>query len=455
MLRDKMRWTAYSDLLEDEYRQCLQEGLQVEPLLEEIRRIQTLSDGSLREEEARSLLARLEAAPVRSDFPYEEPEDYESIQSTLRPTAHKIWPVDADHFTDRIAGAWYGRTVGCVLGIPVEGWPRSKITGYLKASGQYPITEYLHSTQDPALRAQFDIHEEDPTTPYDRTRVCWRECLDAYPNDDDLNYTVLALKLLERYGHNFTSADVAETWLLGIPAFHACTAERVAIRNLMTGILPPQTGRRRNPYREWIGAQIRADFFGYIAPGNPAAAAAMAYRDGVVSHTKNGVYGEMFIAAWLSLCYVEGLTMLQRVQNALEQIPPRSRLSEAISEVCASYVSGVSFQSVVDGIHARYNETLQFDWCLTIPNAMLVTACVLWHDDYDAAVTAAVLSGFDTDCNGATVGSLFGLSHGRHSIPSRWHEAFPPVIHTSVHGYHALTFPDAIERTRNLILLES
>lgn len=125
---------------------------------------------------------------------------------------------------------------------------------------------------------------------------------------------MLALKLLERYGHNFTSADVAETWLLGIPAFHACTAERVAIRNLMTGILPPQTGRRRNPYREWIGAQIRADFFGYIAPGNPAAAAAMAYRDGVVSHTKNGVYGEMFIAAWLSLCYVEGLTMLQRVQ---------------------------------------------------------------------------------------------------------------------------------------------
>ena len=80
MLRDKMRWTAYSDLLEDEYRQCLQEGLQVEPLLEEIRRIQTLSDGSLREEEARSLLARLEVAPVRSDFPYEEPEDYESIR---------------------------------------------------------------------------------------------------------------------------------------------------------------------------------------------------------------------------------------------------------------------------------------------------------------------------------------------------------------------------------------
>ena len=76
MLRDKMRWTAYSDLLEDEYRQCLQEGLQVEPLLEEIRRIQTLSDGSLREEEARSLLARLEAAPVRSDFPYEDPEYY-------------------------------------------------------------------------------------------------------------------------------------------------------------------------------------------------------------------------------------------------------------------------------------------------------------------------------------------------------------------------------------------
>ena len=108
MLRDKMRWTAYSDLLEDEYRQCLQEGLQVEPLLEEIRRIQTLSDGSLREEEARSLLARLEVAPVRSDFPYEEPEDYESIQSTLRPTAHKIWPTasPAPGMAERSAVSW-------------------------------------------------------------------------------------------------------------------------------------------------------------------------------------------------------------------------------------------------------------------------------------------------------------------------------------------------------------
>lgn len=77
--------------------------------------------------------------------------------------------------------------------------------------------------------------------------------------------------------------------------------------------------------------------------------------------------------------------MLQRVQNAFGADSASFALIRSLSEVCASYVSGVSFQSVVDGIHARYDETLQFDWCLTIPNAMLVTACVLWHDDYDAA----------------------------------------------------------------------
>ncbi len=33
--------------------------------------------------------------------------------------------------------------------------------------------------------------------------------------------------------------------------------------------MPPETALIRNPYREWIGAQIRADLWGWVSPAQP------------------------------------------------------------------------------------------------------------------------------------------------------------------------------------------
>ena len=321
---------------------------------------------------------------------------------------------------------------------------------YLKDSGQWPLRDYMQAVSDSRLREKYGICREDVTTPYDRQEVCWRNYLEEYPNDDDINYSVIALKTMERYGLAFTPCDMAEAWLLGIPAFHSCTAERAAIRNLMNGLLPPDSAMACNPYREWIGAQIRGDLFGYVCPGMPKKAARLAWNDAAVSHTKNGIYGEMFIAALLSLCYVHTLSMAERVRLALLQIPAGSRLHQAIHAVLTRYAQGDSFDAVVNDIHAAYDEKIQFDWCLTIPNAMLVTACILWHDSYDDAVAAAVLAGFDTDCNGATVGSVFGLAGGIDSIASKWSAGFAPMVNSSVHGYHRLSLDELCRRTEAL-----
>ncbi|MDG4870988.1 hypothetical protein P8631_23605, partial [Guyparkeria sp. 1SP6A2] len=44
------------------------------------------------------------------------------------------------------------------------------------------------------------------------------ENIDGMPEDDDLNYPLLTLLLLRRYGRSFTTADLARLWLDELPA---------------------------------------------------------------------------------------------------------------------------------------------------------------------------------------------------------------------------------------------
>lgn len=448
MLKEKMLWIFFSDLLKDEYRQCLDEGRRVEQYEPEVDRILAIREEEERNRQARELLIRIEEAPMKETYGYQEPETYEDIRRSLCEEAGRCYDYSKEELKNQIAGAIYGRVIACVLGMPVEGWTRQKIQGYLKDTGQMPLQYYISSAKEEEIRKKYDIREMDPMTSYDRQKVCWYQNLNGtFPNDDDINYTMTALKLLERYGRNFSAADVAEAWLLGFPAFHACTAERAAIRNLMNGVLPPKSAILCNPYREWIGAQIRGDFFGYINPGNPCEAARMAYLDASVSHTKNGAYAEMYIAALISMCFVPGLSMAERIHTALLQIPPKSRLKESLDEVCSWKEDGWNYEAVVDEVHKRYREEEMYDWCLAIPNAMLVTACLLYYDEFDDAIAAAVLAGFDTDCNGATVGSVMGAICGFEAIDPKWYEAFDGIVHTSVHGYHEMSLKEMAERT--------
>ena len=324
MQPDKMpAWELYGANLLTEHRQCLEEGKDVAAFEPLIRAVFDLKDARLREELADTLHEALLQARQRPDYPFDEPSGLEAIL-LARPVQRPLLPEPAvgDALREKIAGAWYGRVSGCLLGKPVEGWRTPKLWRLLQGSGNFPLQTYIR--RDDALLAELGM-------PADR---CWIDTIKSCaPSDDDTNYTVLsAIRLVGRYGRAFTPEQAARTWLDSQPMTAYCTAERVAFRNFVTGILPPQSALYKNPFREWIGAQIRADYFGYINPGAPAAAAEMAWRDASISHVKNGIYGEMFVAAMLAAAAAtDDIGLI--IRAGLAEIPEKSRLRRDVARV--------------------------------------------------------------------------------------------------------------------------
>lgn len=443
-----MRWIYDTELLPDEAEQARDEGKPVRQ--EEVDAILSIADEREREARAHDWIEAAEALPLPEALVRDEPDTLEAIRSVLPPDARRVYPIAGEHtLEDRIRSAWAGRVSGCLLGIPVEGWTRERIAGFVAASGQNPRRRYLTSLVSPEIRRQFDVQDRDETTSYDRQMRCWINNVRYFPVDDDTNYTVSALRLLERFGRDFTAENVAENMLYGIPAMHVCTAERLAYRNLLNGILPPRCAVVHNPYREWIGAQIRADFFGYINPGDPYAAADMAYRDASVTHVRNGVYAEMYVAALVSLAPC-GLTSAEMIQTALLQIPPQSKLALAVGDLLADLQAGLGYAAFVEKLHRRYSERTWFWWGHAIPNALIVTAILAcFGHSHAEAIGEAAMIGFDTDCNAATVGSIVGMKTA--NVEPHWLAHFPPVLRTSIHGYEALPLKELAERTLALI----
>ena len=211
--------------------------------------------------------------------------------------------------------------------------------------------------------------------------------------------------------------------------------------------MPPESAIYKNPYREWIGAQIRADYFGYINPGKPETAADMAWRDASISHIKNGIYGEMFVSAMLAVAAeTDGIRDI--ILGGLAQIPHTSRLYEGIMFILSSFENGLSHKDCLKAIGEKYDEHTSHGWCHTISNAMIVVMSLLYGGgDYGRSICMAVEAGFDTDCNGATVGSVLGMAKGYACIDEYWLKPIKDTLHTSIFGVGTVKISDRIKMT--------
>lgn len=420
------------DLVPDEAEQLLLSGYPADDLLVRARAAAMADDLA----GLTDITRELAALPRRADWRYVEPEGPEELLA-ISARADRLEP-DRSGLAQRLLGAWLGRTVGNTLGKPVEGLTRSQLHRYLRAASGGRMTGYL-PLLDPLPEGVPHLHPSAPDAALGRfTEV---------PRDDDIDWTILALHALEEHGRGLTTEQLAALWLDRVPFTQTYTAERAAYRNLVGGLRPPATATHVNPYREWIGALIRADAFGYVSPGDPAEAARLALVDARLSHTANGVYGEMWAAALVATALVVD-TGAEALSGARAVVPDGSRLAEALDGVVGLHAAGADRTAALDHVDTELGA---YPWVHTLNNAALIAVGLLWGTDYLDAVGLTVTGGRDTDSNAATVGSVMGALGGADSVPAELVGTTHDRVRSAVRDFDRVRIVELAERTLRLV----
>lgn len=419
------------DLVPDEAEQLATSGHAVGTLLADAR--DAARAGDL--DRLASIDRELRALERDPSWPYVEPIDEDELVAGTH--AAPPMTVDGAGLERRIRGAWLGRAVGNTLGKPVEGLTRQEVERYARAANLWPQAGYL-PLLDPLPEGVSRLHPSAP--------IATAGNFVEVPRDDDIDWTILNLHLLELHGSDLTTDQVLAGWLDRMPFTQTYTAERAAYRNAIHGLRPPETATRQNPYREWIGALIRADAFGFVHPGDPGAAARLALIDGRLSHVGNGLYGELWAAALVAAALAAS-SAEEALRAALPVVPPGSRLADVLNQVLRLAATGVGHEAALDWVDQALG---QYSWVHTLNNAALISIGLLWGRSFTEACAISISGGRDTDSTAATVGSVFGAIHGEAAIPRALVLSEPVRIRSAIRGYDRVTIDDLAESTLRL-----
>ncbi len=311
---------------------------------------------------------------------------------------------------------------------------QAALHSYLQATNALPLRDYIPF--DARVASKLVLEQ------------CCKDRMQCSEPDDDINYSVLALMLLEQHGSDLTTTDVARAWLKHLPLASTFTAERAAYKTLLErghewfpeghDLGFDITECAANRYNDWIGAQIRADVYGWVCPGKPEVAVRFAEQDAALSHQSDGVYGAVWVAA-LGALLGGGTSMSEAVTTATSFLPTESRCAEVIQ-------TATDLQSNPNGGNIIRESFGDMSVVHTVNNlGLVVWALLRYSDDFNAAIGEVVTAGLDTDCNGATVGALWALQ-GK-TLPDHWSEPWQNRVGVSLAGLSELSLDDLVSRT--------
>ncbi|MFH1022285.1 MAG: ADP-ribosylglycohydrolase family protein [Planctomycetota bacterium] len=336
-------------------------------------------------------------------------------------------------YLDKVLGCWMGKNIGGTLGAPFE-WRRQ-------------INNVKFYTQD--------LHGE------------------PLPNDD-LDIQLLWLIAMEDRGVHINSQTLDEYWCLHVtPHWAEYGTGKI---NMRSGLLPPLSGTLNNAYKNSCGSFIRSEIWACIAPGCPRIAARYAYEDAILDHGNGeGVYAEVFCAVMESAAFVVP-DLRKLIAIGLSYIPKDCGVSRAVRCAVDCHKAGKTWKKTRDEILRRHRGSSFFnnpqhtspddtkkgfakgDLGYDAPSnvAILVAGLLYGGNDFGKMLCITVNCGEDTDCTGATAGSIFGIIHGIGAIPKKWIDPIGRGIKTiainvgDVGGHLPKTVDDLTERTARI-----
>ena len=262
--------------------------------------------------------------------------------------------------------------------------------------------------------------------------------------NDDITYELAFLAALEKSGAGLTAADIAEQWVALVPS--GWSAEDRALRNLMLGIFPPESGRQNNPYREWIGAQMRGAVCGMVAPGNTRKAARYAFMDATVSHAGNGILGEVFNAVMTSLAYVM-TDMRELLETAVAAIPADSEYYSVVRFAMDRCLESDTWQQAWAPCEEKYR---RYNWIHAYPNAAAeVVALYFGYGDFDTTMNIIAMEGYDIDCNAAQIATIVAIL-SRTPVGEKWSAPIGDELITYMRKNKKLSIRELARRTTEL-----
>lgn len=319
---------------------------------------------------------------------YDSFEAYESAVSLPKPYAISM---ERETLRDKIYAGWLAQIIGGAMGTAIEGYTTENIQ---KVFG--PIYDYVRT----------------PNT-----------------YNDDITYEIAFLKAYEEHKKQISASDIGKKWVALVPM--GWSAEEIALRNLKYGIFPPESGRFCNPFREWIGAQMRGAICGMVAPGDVREAARLAFMDASVSHANNGILGEIFNGVLVSLSFVKS-DMREILAETMEMIPKKS---EYYSVIRFAYEQAQSQNEWRKAWAACEEKLKEYNWIHAYPNAAAqVIALYYGNGDFDETMHIIAMAGQDVDCNAAQIMTAIGIMIGSKNIPQKWKEPIGDELDTYLRG---------------------
>ena len=284
--------------------------------------------------------------------------------------------ISENEFRDKVYACWLGKNIGGTLGMPFEGdTSANDLTFYTK------------------------IKEGEPAA------------------NDDLDLQILWLKAMQENNAHVDAFRLGEYWLKYVPV--NWNEYGVGKLNMRAGLKPPVSGEFNNArWKHSNGAWIRSEIWACLFPGSPMMAAELAREDACVDHgMAEGTYAELFTASLESAAFIEH-DRDSLISFGLSMIPPGCRVAQAVNTAIKAKKDGKDWKEARLEV---INNTKDLGWFQAPRNvAFTIIGWLYGENDFGKSICIAVNCGDDTDCTGATLGSILGIIGGTKAIPENW-----------------------------------